>query len=168
MKPSVGAFFHFYGTNGVDKMSWVSISVHPGKKLFPPYASNFKKDWREYFVRVQASKGSSVAVASVDGELKFLLSWTSAPLYVGGYDFDKMTPYEQGVFGFLDQMLITDILKLLNKEGDSEDLELYLREYCNSDISYSFVVVSCFNHVLPCLCSSNVAFDRSGEDEIPC
>ncbi|RHN51953.1 hypothetical protein MtrunA17_Chr6g0474931 [Medicago truncatula] len=37
-----------------------------------------------------------------------------------------MTPYEQGVVGFLDRMLHTDIRKLLNKEGDSEDLELYL------------------------------------------
>jgi len=41
---SVGAFFHFYSTKGVDKGSWVSISAHAGKKLFPPYASNFKKN----------------------------------------------------------------------------------------------------------------------------
>jgi len=44
MVPSTGAFFHFYGTKGVDKGSWVSISAHAGKSLFPSYASNFKKN----------------------------------------------------------------------------------------------------------------------------
>jgi len=44
MIPCAGAFFHFYGTKRVDKGSWVSISAHAGKKLFPPYASNFKKN----------------------------------------------------------------------------------------------------------------------------
>jgi len=50
MEPFVVAFLYFYRTKGVDKMSWVSISAHPGKKLFQSYASNFKKDWRESFV----------------------------------------------------------------------------------------------------------------------
>jgi len=40
-----------------------------------------------------------------------------------------MSAYEQGVVGFLDRMKLTDICVLLNKETDSEDLELYLREY---------------------------------------
>lgn len=44
VESSVGVFFHFYGTKGVDKLSCVSISAHPGKKLFPTYASSFKKD----------------------------------------------------------------------------------------------------------------------------
>lgn len=34
LEPSVGVFFHFYGMKGVNKMLWVSISAHPGKKLF--------------------------------------------------------------------------------------------------------------------------------------
>lgn len=53
LEPFIGVFFHFYGTKGEDKLSWVSISAQPAKKLSPPYASNFKKDWREMFVRVQ-------------------------------------------------------------------------------------------------------------------
>jgi len=44
LEPSVGVYFHFYGTKDLDKGTWVLISAHPGKKLFPPYASNFKKD----------------------------------------------------------------------------------------------------------------------------
>jgi len=35
MVPSACASFHFYGTKGVDKGSWVSISAHASKKLFP-------------------------------------------------------------------------------------------------------------------------------------
>ncbi|KEH15510.1 hypothetical protein MTR_0909s0020 [Medicago truncatula] len=126
MLPSAGVFFHFYGTKGVDKGFWVPISAHPGKQLFPAFASNFKRDWKKSFLRVQAAKDSTVAVASVGGEVRFPLGWTSNPLAVSGYDYQKMTPYEQGVVGFLDRMLHTDIQKLLNKEGDSEDLELYL------------------------------------------
>jgi len=53
LEPSIWVFFHFYGTKCVDKIAWVSISSHPSKKLFLPYASNFKRDWRETFVRVQ-------------------------------------------------------------------------------------------------------------------
>jgi len=79
-----------------------------------------------------------VSVASVNGELRFLLSWTNALVSLGGYGLHKMTPYEQGVVGFLGWMLITDIRKLLNKEGDLEDLELYLREY--SDFGNSFLI----------------------------
>jgi len=35
MIPSAGAFFHFYGSKGVDKGTWVSLSAHAGKQLFP-------------------------------------------------------------------------------------------------------------------------------------
>ncbi|KEH16385.1 hypothetical protein MTR_0202s0040 [Medicago truncatula] len=126
MIPSAGVFFHFYGTKGVDKGSWVPISAHPGKQLFPAFASNFKRDWKKSFLRVEASKNSSVSVASVAGEVKFPLGWTANPVAVSGYEYKKMSPYEQDVVGFLDRMLHTDLRKLLNKEGDSEDLELYL------------------------------------------
>jgi len=96
LEPSVGVFFYFYGTKGVNKMSWVSISAHPGKKLFPTYASNFKKDWREIFVRVQGAPGCSEASVKADGKPKFLLCWTNTLVVVISYDFGKMTPYEQG------------------------------------------------------------------------
>lgn len=109
MLPSAGVFFHFYGTKGVDKGSWVPISAHPGKQLFPAFASNFKRDWKKSLLRVQAAKDSTVAVASVGGEVRFPLGWTPNPLAVSGYDYQKMTPYEHGVVGFLDRMLHTDI-----------------------------------------------------------
>lgn len=44
LEPSVGAFLHFYGTKDLNKGTWITISTHHGKKLFPPYASNFKKE----------------------------------------------------------------------------------------------------------------------------
>jgi hypothetical protein len=56
------------------------------------------------------------------------LSWTPAPATVTGYDFDKMTPYKQDVVCFLDKMLLSNIRKLLDKEGDPDDLDAYLRE----------------------------------------
>ena len=145
MVPSAGAFFHFYGTKGVDKGSWVSICAHAGKSLFPSYASNFKKNWRVSFMKVCAAKDSSVSVASVNGELRFPLSWTSSPQSVCGYDWDKMTSYERDVVGFLDLMKLTDIRMLLNKETDSEDLELYLCEcFSCSSIDVSIIYYFCF------------------------
>ncbi|RHN41168.1 hypothetical protein MtrunA17_Chr8g0363151 [Medicago truncatula] len=128
MIPTAGVFFHFYGTKGVDKGSWVPISAHPGKQLFPAFASNFKRDWKKSFMRVEAAKSSLVNVASVEGEIRFPLGWTTKPVAIFGYDYKRMSPYEQDVVGFLDRMLHTDLRKLLNKEGDSEDLELYLCE----------------------------------------
>jgi len=86
-------------------------------------------------MRVRASKDSAVSVASIDGDLQFPLSWTSSPRAIGGYDYKKMSAYEQGVVGFLDRMKLTDIRILLNKETDSEDLELYLREYFRLSVS---------------------------------
>jgi len=50
-----------------------------------------------------------------------------------------MTPYERDVVGFLDQMKLTDIRTLLNKETDSEDLELYLREYFSFKLPVLFL-----------------------------
>jgi len=70
-----------------------------------------------------------VSVASKDDDLKFPLSWTSSPREIGGYNHKKMPPYEQGVIGFLDRMSLTDIRTLLDKETNSEDLKLYIREY---------------------------------------
>jgi len=66
-------FFHLYGSKGVGKGTWVSLSAHAGKQLFPSYASNFK-NWRISFMRVRASRDSAVSVASVNGDLQFLLS----------------------------------------------------------------------------------------------
>jgi len=43
-EPTGGMFLQFYGTKGVDRLSWVSISAHAGKSLFPTYASN-SKNW---------------------------------------------------------------------------------------------------------------------------
>jgi len=143
--PTAGAFFHFYGNKGVDKGSWVSVSAHAGKKLFPSYASNFKKNWRVSFMRVSASKDSCVSVASVDGELRFPLSWTSSPQSVCGYDLEKMSPYECGVVGFLDRMSLVDIHMLLNKETNSVDLELYLREYDFIIVLCNFCFLVCFD-----------------------
>lgn len=129
MEPSIGVFFHFYGTKGVEKLSWVSINAHPYKKLFPTYSSNFKKDWRETFVRVQGENGCVETSVKVDGVLRFPLCWTSVPVYVVGFDFDKMMPYEHGVVGFLERMLLMDIHELLNRESDPESIEMYLHEY---------------------------------------
>ena len=137
--PYAGAFFHFYGSKGVGKGTWVSLIVQAGKQLFPSFAYNFKKNWRISFMRVRASKDSAVYVASIDGDLQFPLSWTSSPRAIDDYDYKKMSTYEQGVVGFLDRMKLTDIRILLNKETNSEDLELYLREYFKL-----FVFVTCF------------------------
>lgn len=38
IEPLLGPFLYFYGTKDVCKGTWVSISAHPGKRLFPPYA----------------------------------------------------------------------------------------------------------------------------------
>jgi hypothetical protein len=91
---SVGVFFHFYGTKGVDKLLWVSISAYPSKKLFPTYASSFKKDMRETFIRVQGAPGCAEAYVMANGKPISPLWWTSTPASVMGYDFDKMKPYE--------------------------------------------------------------------------
>ena len=93
----------------------MSISVHPGKRIFPTYASNFKKDWKDTFVKVKEAPNCIVTSAFVDREPKFPLSWTYAPAAVMGYDFDKMTPYEQDVVCFSEKMLLSDIYKLLDK-----------------------------------------------------
>jgi len=128
IEPLLGPFLYFYGTKDVNKGAWVSISAHPGKRLFPLYASNFKKDWKDTFVKVKGTPNCAVASVLIDGEPKFPLSWTPAPAAEMGFDFDKMTPYEQGVVCFLEKMLLSDIHKLLNKEGDPDDLDAYLCE----------------------------------------
>jgi len=89
-------------------------------------------------MQVRASKDSCVSVASVNGELRFPLSWTTSPQSVYGYDCEKMSPYEREVVGFLDQMSLNDICTFLNKEADSEDLEFYLHEY------FCLCFLSCF------------------------
>jgi hypothetical protein len=55
----------------------------------PLTPSNFKKDLRETFVRVQGVKGRVEATVKVDGELRFPLCWLSAPVVVMGFDFDN-------------------------------------------------------------------------------
>jgi len=92
---------------------------------------------------IRASKDSAVSVANIDGDLQFSLSWISSPWAIGGYDYKKMSAYEQGVVGFLYRMKLTDIRILLNKETDSEDLELYLREYIRLSV-LAFVSFNCF------------------------
>ena len=106
----------------------MSISAHPGKRLFPPYASNFKKDWKDTFFKVKGAPNCVVASSTANGEPKFPLSWTYTPAAVMGFDFDKMTKYDQGVVCFLEKILLSDIHELLDKEGDADDLDAYLRE----------------------------------------
>jgi len=72
----LASFFHFYGTKDVNKGTWISISAHAGKRLFPSYASNFKKEWRDSFARIQGAPRCSTASILVDGEPKFPLRWT--------------------------------------------------------------------------------------------
>jgi len=170
---SAGAFFHFFGTKGVDKGSWVSMSAHAGKSLFPSYASNFKKNWRVSFMKVCAVEDSGISVASVDGELRFPLSWTSSPQSICGYDYNKMTPYERDVVSFLDRMKLTDIRTLLNKETDSKDLKLYLREYLSFTFSVclNFLILlltTAFLFFLILFCSSNDAAHSKGKEEVSC
>lgn len=87
LEPSVGVFFHFYGTKDVNKGTWISIGAHAGKRLFPPYASNFKKEWRDSFARIQGAPECSTASILVDGKPKFPLRWTNNPRAVMGFDF---------------------------------------------------------------------------------
>jgi hypothetical protein len=67
LEPSLGPFFYFYGTKDVNKGTWVTISTCPGKKLFPPCASNFKKDWKNTFVKINGVPNCVVASFLVDG-----------------------------------------------------------------------------------------------------
>jgi len=92
LEPCVGIFLHFYGIKDVNKGTWISISVHPGKKLFPPYASIFKKEWRDSSARIKGASGCSTASVMVDGKPKFPLCWTTTPAAMMGYDFSMMTP----------------------------------------------------------------------------
>jgi hypothetical protein len=122
LEPSVGVFLHFYGTKDVNKGTWISISAHPGNKLFPPYASNFKKEWRDSFARIQGAPGCYIASLLVDGEPKFPLRWTRTPLAVMGLDFDRMAPYERYVVCYLEKFPLMDLHELLNREGDTKSL----------------------------------------------
>ncbi|KEH41494.1 hypothetical protein MTR_1g051540 [Medicago truncatula] len=93
MIPSPGVFFHF-----TERKGWIKV---PG-----------------YLLVVQASKDSTVSVASVAGEVRFPLGWTANPLAVSGYHYQKMTPYEQGVVGFLDRMKYLEALKEKHASGE--------------------------------------------------
>jgi hypothetical protein len=137
LEPSVAVFFQFYGTKDVNKGTWIAISAHSGKRLFPTYACNFKKEWRDTFVRVQGSPGCSTSSVLVNGEPKFPLRWTSAPLAVKGYDLDAMSPYEHELTQFLEKVPLTNIHDLLNREGDVVRMAAYLRE-CLSKVSHLF------------------------------
>jgi hypothetical protein len=128
LEPSVGVFFHFYGTKDVNKGTWIAISAHSGKRMFPTYASNFKKEWRDTFVRVQGARECSTSSVLVDGVSKFPLRWTSTPLAVKGYDRDAMSPYKRKLVHFLEEAPLTNIHELLNREGDVVRLNDYLRE----------------------------------------
>jgi len=63
-----------------------------------------------------------------EGKPKFPLRWTHAPLAVMGFDFDKMTPYKQGVVCFSEKFPLIKINELLNRERDDKIMEAYLRE----------------------------------------
>jgi hypothetical protein len=128
IEPSVAVFFHFYRTKDVNKGTWISISAHAGKRLFPQYASNFKKEWLYSLVRVQGAPGCSTASILVDGKPKFPLRWTHNPVAVMGYDFSKMSPYEQGVVHLLAKFPLINIHELLDREGDAVIMVAYLRE----------------------------------------
>jgi hypothetical protein len=128
LEPSVGVFFCFYGTKDVNKGTWITISAHLGKRLFPQYACNFKKEWRDTFVRIQGAPGCSTASVLVAGVPKFPLRWTSDPLAVGGYDINAMSSYERNLVQFLEKVPLTNIHELLNREGDITRLNAYLRE----------------------------------------
>jgi hypothetical protein len=128
LEPSVGVFFYFYGTKDVNKGTWISISSHSRKRLFPPYACNFKKEWRDTFVRIQGAPECSTASVMVAGKPKFPLRWTKNPLAVGGYNLDEMSPYERRLVQFLEKVPLTNIHDLLNREGDVVRMEAYLRE----------------------------------------
>lgn len=128
LKPSVGVFFHFYGTKDVNKGTWISISAHAGKRLFPQYASNYKKRWHDTFARVQGALECSTSSVLVDGKPKFPLRWTSDPLAVKGYEYSKMSPYEQALVSFLKKFSLLNIHELLDREGDCKRLDAFLRE----------------------------------------
>jgi hypothetical protein len=128
LEPSVGAFLCFYGTKDVNKGTWIAICAHPGKRLFPQYACNFKKEWRDTFVRVQGLPGCSTSSVLLDGKPKFPLRWTNNPLAVRGYDLDAMSSYERTLVQFLEEVPLTKINELLNREGDETRLTAYLRE----------------------------------------
>ena len=129
LEPSVGVSFHFYGTKDVNKGTWISIYAHAGKRLFPPYASNFKKEWLDSFVRIQGALECSTASIMVDGKPKFPLRWSNNPLAVMGYDFAKMSPYEQSLVCFLEKFPLINIHELLDREGDAKRMDAYMREW---------------------------------------
>jgi hypothetical protein len=130
LEPSVGVFYHFYGIKDVNKWTWILISAHPGKNLFPPHACNIKKEWCDSFSRVQGVPECSSLSVMVEEKPKYPLFLTSSPVVVMGYEFKKMSLYEQGIVCFLDKFLLMNIHKLMNREGDSKSLDAYLRECC--------------------------------------
>lgn len=157
LDPLVGHFFYFYESKDVNKGTGVSFCAHLGKKIFPPYAFNFKKDWKDTFVKVKRSPNCVLASVLVEGVPKFPLSWTTTPAAIMLYDFDKMTPYEKGIICFLEKLLLSDIHKLLDKEGDQDDLSAYLCECSHFLLCLfsNFQVVSPFNVEVSYFCRTD-------------
>ncbi len=131
LEPSIGAFFHFYGTKDVNKGTWISLSAHPRKRLFLPYANNYKRKWRDTFARIKGAQGAQECSTS-SRKPKFPLCWTSNPVAVGGYDFEKMSSYEQALVCFLENFSLINIDKLLvfdmDGDGDRKCMDAYLGE----------------------------------------
>jgi len=84
-----------------------------------------------------------------------------------GYDFNKKTPYDQDMVCFLEKLLLMDIHEILNKEGDSKSLEVYLRE-CLYLLLYclSFYTLLIFFPFVFLICRTNDAFIGTREEEV--
>jgi hypothetical protein len=128
LESTVGAFLYFYGTKDVNIGTWITISAHPGRNLFPAYALNFKKEWQDSFAWIRRAPGCSTSSITVDGETKFPLYWTLNSIAMMGLDFGKMTPYEKSLVWFLERFPLLDIHELLDRESDVQNMEAYLRE----------------------------------------
>lgn len=171
LEPSVAVFFHFYGTKDINKGTWIAVSAHAGKRLFPQYASNYKKRWHDTFARVQGAPECSTSSVLVDGKPKFPLRWTSDPVAVKGFDYDKMSSYEQALVCFLEKFSLLNIHELLDREGDCKRLDGFLREcffiillaafvFPFSDQSWRLTVLLCH------LCRKDASVDCGAEEEV--
>jgi hypothetical protein len=128
LEPIVAAFLYFYGRKDVNKGTWITISAHPGRKLFPAYASNFKNEWQDSFAWIRGALGCSTSSIMVDGEAKFPLNWTLNPIIVMDFDFGKMTPYEKSLVCFLKRFSLLDIHELQDRDSYVQNMDAYLRE----------------------------------------
>ncbi|MED6179738.1 hypothetical protein PIB30_003537 [Stylosanthes scabra] len=139
--PSLEVFFYLFQAKGVDRGSWVNLSLHQGRTVFCPFKATYR-DIKEYYIKVRSAEDRFPFYLDEHLAEKFPLYWNRKPVQCLGVEglADREADLVEFIFLNLKGGKLLSTPEVVKWDSDRQALEVLFQTRAEKELSSSHVI----------------------------